>query len=116
MPVSVSHVTRAASCSSLYLSVPSGRFGSTGVTMTPAFAPAVHALRAAHASVFVLDVTSADYHSLETGLQMVAGATGGAYYSTYRLPALATRTLAQACRCAGRNVGLTWPGSLEAAP
>ena len=27
---------------------------------------------------------------------MVAGATGGAYYSTYRLPALATRTLAQA--------------------
>ncbi|HET9765230.1 MAG TPA: hypothetical protein VFS60_00200 [Thermoanaerobaculia bacterium] len=80
----------------LFLGWGIGRFGSTGVTMTPDFAPAVQALRAAHASVFVLDVTSADYHSLETGLEMVAGATGGAYYSTYRLPALATRTLAQA--------------------
>jgi VWFA-related protein len=80
----------------LFLGWGIGRFGSTGVTMTPDFAPAVQALRAARASVFVLDVTSADYHSLETGLQMVAGATGGAYYSTYRLPALATRTLSQA--------------------
>ncbi|HXT20883.1 MAG TPA: hypothetical protein VN923_09050 [Thermoanaerobaculia bacterium] len=80
----------------LFLGWGIGRFGSTGVTMTPDFAPAVKALRAARASVFVLDVTSADYHSLETGLQMVAGATGGEYYSTFRLPAVATRALAQA--------------------
>src|SRR5262245_22054058 len=40
-----------------------GRFGSTGVRMTPDYRPAVKALADAHASVFVLDVTSADYHS-----------------------------------------------------
>ena len=59
--------------------------------MTPAFAPAVRALAAARASVFVLDVTSADCHSLEVGLQGVADATGGLYLKTFRLPNLAIR-------------------------
>jgi VWFA-related protein len=72
-----------------------GRFDSFGVTMTPDYAPAVKALGAAHAAVFVLDVTSADYHSLEVGLENVAEATGGLYLKTFRLPALATRTLAR---------------------
>lgn len=72
-----------------------GRFGGGGVSMTPAYRPAVRALAAAHASVFVLDVTSADYHSLEVGLQNVADATGGIYLKTFRLPGLATRTLAK---------------------
>jgi VWFA-related protein len=72
-----------------------GRFGGGGVSMTPAYRPAVRALAAAHASVFVLDVTSADYHSLEVGLQSVADATGGIYLKTFRLPGLATRTLAK---------------------
>jgi VWFA-related protein len=72
-----------------------GRFGSTGVRMTPDYGPAVRALSAARASVFVLDVTSADYHSLEVGLQGVAEATGGVYFSTFRLPGLATKTLAR---------------------
>ncbi len=73
-----------------------GRYGSTGVRMTPDFKPAVRALRAAHASVFVLDVTSADYHSLEVGLEGVAEATGGLYFKTFRLPELATDILARA--------------------
>lgn len=73
-----------------------GRFGGGGTRMTPAFYPAVRALRRAHASVFVLDVTSADSHSLETGLEAVAEATGGLYLKTFRLPALATRTLSAA--------------------
>ncbi len=73
-----------------------GRFGGGGARMTPAFYPAVRALRRAHAAVFVLDVTSADSHSLETGLEAVAEATGGLYLKTFRLPALATRTLSQA--------------------
>ncbi len=73
-----------------------GRFGGGGVDMVPAFAPAVRALAAARASVFVLDVTSADGHSLEVGLQDVADATGGLYLKTFRLPGLATRTLARA--------------------
>lgn len=70
-----------------------GRYGSTGVTMTPDFAPAVHALREARTSVFVLDVTSADAHSLAVGLEGVAASTGGQYFATFRLPAVATRTL-----------------------
>lgn len=73
-----------------------GRFGGGGVDMVPAFAPAVRALAAARASVFVLDVTSADGHSLEVGLQGVADATGGLYLKTFRLPNLAIRTLSQA--------------------
>ena len=72
-----------------------GRFGSGGVSMVPAYSPAVRALAAAHTSVFVLDVTSADYHDLEMGLQNVADATGGIYLKTFRLPGLATRTLAK---------------------
>lgn len=72
-----------------------GRFGSTGVRMTPDYRPAVKALADAHASVFVLDVTSADYHSLEVGLEGVAEATGGVYFKTFRLPGLATKTLAR---------------------
>jgi VWFA-related protein len=73
-----------------------GRFGAEGVRMTPAYKPAVHALGAAHASVFVLDVTSADEHSLEVGLQGIADATGGLYLKTFRLPELATNVLARA--------------------
>jgi VWFA-related protein len=73
-----------------------GRFGGGGVDMVPAFAPAVRALAAARTSVFVLDVTSADGHSLEVGLQGVADATGGLYLKTFRLPNLAIRTLSQA--------------------
>jgi VWFA-related protein len=80
----------------IFLGYGLGRFDGGGVRMRPAYAPAVRALRQARAAVFVLDVTSADSHSLEVGLEEVAAATGGAYFSTYRLPALATRTLTRA--------------------
>jgi VWFA-related protein len=80
----------------IYLGWGLGRFGGDGVRMTPAYAPAARALGAARASVFVLDVTSADSHSLEVGLQAIADATGGVYLKTFRLPGLATRTLAKA--------------------
>ncbi|MEO8502489.1 MAG: hypothetical protein ABI609_01190 [Acidobacteriota bacterium] len=72
-----------------------GRYdGEFGVHMTPEFAPAVLALQAARAMVFVLDVTSADEHSLAVGLESVATATGGLYFSTFRLPQVAARALA----------------------
>lgn len=73
-----------------------GRFGSDGVHMTPAYYKAVRALGAARAPVFVLDVTSADSHSLAAGLEGVAAATGGMYLPTFRLPNLATDVLARA--------------------
>jgi VWFA-related protein len=77
----------------VYLGWGLGRYTSWGVQMTPDYKPAVRALSAAHASVFVLDVTSADFHSLEAGLQGVAAATGGTYAKTNVLPGLATDAL-----------------------
>jgi VWFA-related protein len=79
----------------IYLGWGLGRFGFGGVRMTPDFRPAVAALANARVSVFVLDVTSADSHSLEVGLEGVAAATGGTYASTFRLPGLATHQLAR---------------------
>ena len=80
----------------IYLGWGLGRFGVGGVHMTPSYGPAVKALRDANTSVFVLDVTSADYHSLQVGLEQVAADTGGMYLSTFRLPNLARDILAQA--------------------
>lgn len=81
----------------IYLGWGLGRFsGSFGTSMTPDFKPAVKALSAARTSVFVLDVTSADYHSLEIGLQSVAAATGGTYARSFRLPGVATEKIARA--------------------
>ena len=72
-----------------------GDFSPMGTKMTPAFAPAVQALTAARASVFVLDVTEADSHSLEVGLRGIADATGGTYDKTNLFPSLAMRQLAR---------------------
>jgi VWFA-related protein len=70
-----------------------GSFGIMGTRMKPSYAPAVRALRKARVSVFVLDVTSADEHSLGIGLESVAADTGGLYLKTFRLPNLATEVL-----------------------
>jgi VWFA-related protein len=73
-----------------------GRLGMTGVTMEHDYEPARRALIAARASVFSLDVTDADYHSLEAGLQLVSEDTGGFYVRTHIFPALAMRRLSGA--------------------
>jgi VWFA-related protein len=73
-----------------------GRFGSGGVTLAPEYAEAQRSLRAARASVFCLDVTRADYHSLEFGLQQVAEDTGGFFERTHLFPARALNRLAGA--------------------
>jgi len=70
-----------------------GRYGATGVTMEPDYDDAIAALVAARASVFSLDVTQADYHSLEAGLQLVAAQTGGFYARTHRFSSQAMRRL-----------------------
>jgi VWFA-related protein len=70
-----------------------GRLGWGGVTMEHDYDPARRALLAARASVFSLDVTDADYHSLEVGLQLVSEETGGFYARTHLFPALAMRRL-----------------------
>jgi len=77
----------------IYLGWGLGRFTSAGVQMTPGYARAVKALLASHTAVFVLDVTTVGFHSLEVGLQGVAAATGGTYAKTNALPGLATDSL-----------------------
>jgi VWFA-related protein len=66
------------------------------VTMEDGYEAAARALLAARTSVFSLDVTRADYHSLEVGLQLVAEQTGGFYARTHIFPELAMRHLAGA--------------------
>jgi VWFA-related protein len=70
-----------------------GRLGPTGVRMEPDYEPARRALQRARATVFSLDVTDADRHSLEVGLQQVASDTGGFYARTHDFPAQALRRL-----------------------
>jgi VWFA-related protein len=72
-----------------------GTFSIMGTQTTRAFAVAAHTLAEARVSVFVLDVTEADVHSLAAGLEAIAEATGGTYASTFRLPDLAVRRLTQ---------------------
>jgi VWFA-related protein len=71
-----------------------GRLHLSGVTLAPDYDEARRSLRAARASVFCLDVTQADYHSLEAGLQQVAEDTGGFFERTHIFPGRALNRLA----------------------
>jgi VWFA-related protein len=73
-----------------------GRLGLGGVRMENDYEPARRALVAARTSVFSLDVTNADYHSLEAGLQLVSEETGGFYARTHIFPDQAMRRLSGA--------------------
>jgi VWFA-related protein len=75
-----------------YLGWGLGRFG-TPMNLLPDYIPAVKALLAARASVFVLDVSRSSYHSLEVGLQGVAEETGGTYGRMSGFPAQVIRRL-----------------------
>jgi VWFA-related protein len=70
-----------------------GRFGANGVTMENGYAQARDALLAARIAVFSLDVTNADYHSLEAGLQLVSAQTGGFFSRTHIFTAQAMNRL-----------------------
>jgi len=50
---------------------------------------AFRALAAARTNIFTLDVTDADYHSLEVHLEELAEMTGGTYQKTHLFPSLA---------------------------
>jgi VWFA-related protein len=70
-----------------------GRLVGGGVMMESKYIPARQALAVARASVFSIDFTQADYHSLEAGLGQVAGDTGGFYAKTFRFPKIAVDRL-----------------------
>lgn len=60
-----------------------GRAGPLTVILDQRYEKARRALQNARASVFCLDITNADYHSLEAGLQAVAEDTGGFFVRTH---------------------------------
>jgi hypothetical protein len=53
------------------------------------FGNALRALAAARTNIFTLDVTDADYHTLEAHLQTMSELTGGTYQKTHIFPNLA---------------------------
>jgi VWFA-related protein len=73
-----------------------GRLGGAGVEMSRDYEQARHALTDARTAVFSLDVTNADYHSLERGLQLAAQDTGGLYFRTHVFPGTAMARLQEA--------------------
>ena len=77
-----------------------GRFdpSTLGATMLPSYDAARAALQQARASVFSLNVTQANYTSLQVGLQNVSAATGGFYASTYEFPVMAMQRVVHALR------------------
>jgi len=66
-----------------------GRLSGGLFSMRPEYEEAQRALTDARVVVFSLDVTDADHHTLEVGLQNVAEATGGFYARTHDFPSLA---------------------------
>ena len=60
-----------------------GGRGSMSVLLDGSYDRARAALQGARATVFCLDVTDADFHSLEVGLQAVADDTGGFFARTH---------------------------------
>ncbi|HXM80012.1 MAG TPA: VWA domain-containing protein [Thermoanaerobaculia bacterium] len=60
------------------------------------YADALPALARARITIFSLDVTNADYHSLEGSLANIADLTGGAYAKTHIFPGLAMERVRRA--------------------
>jgi VWFA-related protein len=67
----------------LYIGWGMGVFNAGVVQMRPEYGPARRALLDARVSVFPLDVTRADFHTLEGPLIRVARDTGGVYVKTF---------------------------------
>lgn len=73
-----------------------GRFSYPLVHMDHDWEPARRALVGARVTVFSLDITDADYHTLAFGLRTVAEATGGFYAKTHLFPDLVMERLGKA--------------------
>jgi VWFA-related protein len=70
-----------------------GERTSSGVTMRYQWRDARVALDAARVTLFALDTTDADYHTLEAGLIVAAEQTGGFYAKTHLFPRIAIERL-----------------------
>ncbi len=73
-----------------------GRFSFPDVIMDYRYPEIVAALAAARVTVYTLDITDADWHTLQVGLKQVAHDTGGFYAKTHLFPDIALRRLEDA--------------------
>ncbi|MDX1584282.1 MAG: hypothetical protein R3338_11850, partial [Thermoanaerobaculia bacterium] len=64
------------------------------LNMRADYAAARDMLAYSRTTVFSLDITEADYHTLEEGLKKVSADTGGFYVNTYHFPTMAFERLA----------------------
>lgn len=70
-----------------------GRYTGSSVVMTRDYSKARRALEQSRTAVFSLDITNADYHSLEVGQKKVSEDTGGFYVKTHLFPQFAMEKL-----------------------
>jgi VWFA-related protein len=70
-----------------------GRYNRGHPITTSDLTSAIAALTAARTSVFSLDITTADFHTLEIGLRKVSEDTGGVYLKTHLFPETAIKKL-----------------------
>jgi len=70
-----------------------GRLQGRRVVLPRDYGEARTVLSRAHIPVYSIDITEADFHTLEVGLERAAADTGGFYAKTYRHPAGAMRRL-----------------------
>jgi hypothetical protein len=73
-----------------------GEYRAGTVSMVPEYHEAVAMLARAHASIFTLDISMADYHDLELGMKAASDDTGGSYAKLYKFHQQATRRLKDA--------------------
>ena len=79
-----------------------GGYTGPNATEQQDYSMALHLLAAARVSIFTLDVTEADYHTLETSLRVTSDLTGGTYQKTHIFPRAALDRVSRAI--AGRYV------------
>jgi VWFA-related protein len=72
------------------------RVAGGGVVMDRKYPIARYALETSRVTVFAIDTTEADWHTLEVGLQKAAADTGGMYARAYRFPQMAVNMVQRA--------------------
>lgn len=73
-----------------------GQFSGSALYFDREYGPAIEAFQAGRVTVFTLDTTDADYHTLEAGLLSVAEETGGFFERTHLFSRRAMNRLASA--------------------
>lgn len=79
-----------------------GGMGGPNYSEQVAYSDALSALSRARITIFTLDVTDADYHTLEDTISTIAEVTGGTYQKTHVFPGIAMERVRRAI--AGRYV------------